>query len=169
MKRTLLIGAGVLLFLVVSALLARFLTVENAERNDDEQLLQAQARGDVNGVLGLIGGCRASPSCVATVSANARNPRLIRAGEVKILQLQSPTAYSLLGSTGKTRLAWTVIGTLPVVQCVTVRRTGNFLTGVHVTLTGISAPIPNEGECTPHHRSREQEEEEQEEQGAAGP
>ena len=67
---------------------------------------------------------------------------------MKILQLESTTAYSLSGATGKTRLAWTVIGTLPVVQCVDVRRTGNFLTGIHVQLLGLSAPIDNEGICT---------------------
>ena len=30
-----------------------------------------------------------------------------------------------------TRLAWTVIGRLPVVQCVQVSRTGNVLAGLH--------------------------------------
>ena len=53
---------------------------------------------------------------------------------MKILSLKSSTAYSLAGATGTTRLAWTVIGKLPVVQCVEVRRTGNALTGHHVTL-----------------------------------
>ena len=66
---------------------------------------------------------------------------------MKILQLESHTAYSLTGATGNTRVAWTVIGTLPVVQCVRVRRSGNFLTGIKVTLVGLSAPIPNEGGC----------------------
>jgi hypothetical protein len=41
-----------------------------------------------------------------------------------------------------------VIGTLPVVQCVDVHRTGNFLTGIHVHLIGLSAPIANNGKCT---------------------
>ena len=86
----------------------------------------------------------ASPSCVAAVRANASNPRLRRSGAVKILQLESPTANALTGATGKTRLAWTVIGKLPVVQCVDVRRTGNFLTGIHVQLIALSAPIGNE-------------------------
>jgi len=135
------------LFLALSGLLARFLSVENAERDDDLALIQAQARGDVGGMLDQLSGCRRRPSCVAEVRANTTNPRLRRSGAVKILQLESATAYSLTGATGKTRLAWTVIGQLPVVQCVEVRRTGNFLKGITVTLLALSAPIPNEGDC----------------------
>ena len=64
-------------------------------------------------------------ACAATVRASA--VRLRRPGAVKILPIKSPTAYSLTGATGTTRVAWTVIGKLPVVQCVVVRRTGNAL------------------------------------------
>jgi hypothetical protein len=138
---------AVLLFLAVSGVLARFLSVENAERDDDEALIQAEVKGDVAAMLAQLTGCRQNPSCVATITANAHNPRLVRGGNPKILQLTSPTAYSLAGATGRTRLAWTVLGTLPVVQCVDVRRTGNFLTGIHVSLLSLSAPIPNEGDC----------------------
>jgi hypothetical protein len=137
----------VLLFLVISGLLARFLSVENDERDADLALIQAQARGDVAGMLAKLSGCRESPSCVARVKEDAANPRLRRAGAVKILSLKSSTAYSLTGATGRTRLAWTVIGKLPVVQCIEVRRTGNPLRGVAVTLLSLSAPIPNEADC----------------------
>jgi hypothetical protein len=136
---------GVLLFLAISGALARFLSVENVERDEDLALIEAQARGDVNGMLDRLEGCRASAACVATAQANARSLR--RAGAVKILSLKSRTAYSLTGSTGKTRLAWTVIGRLPVVQCVEVRRSGSFLEGVKVTLLSLSAPISNEADC----------------------
>ena len=139
--------AAVLFVLVASVLLARFLQVENVERDADLALLQAQARGDAQGMLERLSGCRESPSCVAAVKADAANPRLVRHGEVKILQLQSPTAYSLGGDTGPTRLAWTVIGKLPVVQCIEVHRSGNFFSGVKVSLLRISAPIPNEADC----------------------
>jgi len=141
------IALGVVVFLAISVLLARFLQTENVERDADLALISAQAKGDVQGMLERLSGCRASPGCVTAVKANAADPRLVRKGSVKILQLVSPTAYSLFGATGRTRLAWTVIGTLPVVQCVTVRRTGNFLSGIKVTLTGLSAPIPNEADC----------------------
>jgi hypothetical protein len=142
-----LLAVGVILVLLISGLLARFLSVENVERDADLALIEAEAKGSVSGMLDKLSGCRESPSCVASVRANASNPRLRRAGAVKLLALSSPTAYSLTGATGKTRLAWTVIGTLPVVQCVDVHRSGNFLTGIRVQLIGLSAPIAGEGIC----------------------
>jgi hypothetical protein len=144
-RRAVLIALAVMLFVAISALLARFLTVENSERDKEETLLQAQARGDASAMLAQLEGCRRQPACLATVQANARSLR--RPGAVKILSLKSATAYSLGGSTGTTRLAWTVIGRLPVVQCVKVRRTGSFLSGIEVSLLSISAPIGNEADC----------------------
>jgi hypothetical protein len=145
LRRAAAIAAGLLVFLAISGLLARFLSVENAERGSEAGLLQAQARGDVDGMLARLRGCRERPACVAAVRANAS--RLRRPGAVKILSLKSATAYSLTGATGKTRLAWTVIGRLPVVQCVEVRRTGSFLSGITVALLSISAPIAGEADC----------------------
>jgi hypothetical protein len=147
LRRAILISAAVVLFLAVSALLARFLATENTERNDEAALIQAEARGDVAGMLALLSGCPQNQSCVALIRANASNPRLRRAGAVKILSLKSSTAYALSGTSGKTRVAWTVIGKLPVVQCVEVRRTGNFFRGVTIRLLSLSAPIPNEADC----------------------
>jgi hypothetical protein len=144
-KRIALIASAVVLFLAISALLARFLSTENVERDDLLTLLQAEASGDEQGMLARLSGCRASPVCVASVRRNAAAAR--RSGSVKILSLTSHTAYSLTGATGPTRVAWTVIGHLPTVQCVKVRRTGNFITGVSVALLSLSAPIPNEGDC----------------------
>ena len=138
-------AAGALVFLAVSALLARFLSTENAERDKEATLLQAQARGDVAAMLAELDGCRERPSCVATVRANAM--RLRRPGAVKILSLKSSTAYALTGASGKTRLAWTVIGRLPVVQCVDVHRSGNPVSGIMVSLRSLSAPIANEADC----------------------
>jgi len=154
-----LLALGVILVLAVSAVLARFLSVENAERSDEAALVQAEASGSLAGMLAQLSGCRASPSCVAAAKADASNPRVRRSGAVKILQLESPTAYSPFGATGRTRLAWTVIGSLPVVQCVEVRRTGNFLLGIHVHLLALSAPIPGEGKCRPSTRIEREEEE----------
>jgi hypothetical protein len=136
---------GVLLFVAISGGLARFLSTEGVERDDLAALIDAQARGDVNGMVDKLSGCRAHPSCVASARANA--DRLRRPGAPKILSLKSSTAYSLTGASGTTRLAWTVIGKLPVVQCVDVRRTGNVLTGIEITLLSLSAPISSEGDC----------------------
>lgn len=138
------IGAAVL-FLIISVLLARYLSAENAERNDIAAVLRAQARGDVARELMLLDGCRARPACAATVRRSAS--RLKRPGAIKILSIKSPTAGSLTGATGTSRVAWTVIGKLPVVQCVLVRRTGNALKGLHVALLSLSAPIGNEAAC----------------------
>jgi len=142
-----LLALGVILVLLVSVVLARFLSVENTERDADLALIEAQARGDVAGMLARLQGCAQTPRCLAAVRANAVNPRLLRSGAVKILSLESKTAYALNGASGPTRLAWTVIGKLPVVQCIGVRRSGNPLTGTSVTLTSLSTPIPNEGGC----------------------
>lgn len=144
-RRILLIAIAAVLFLAISAILARFLQVENVERDDEVALLQAQAAGNVAGMLEQLSGCSANQSCVATVRANAASLR--RAGDVKILKLDSPTAYALTGATGRSRVAWTVIGRNPVVQCALVRRTGNVLTGLSVSLLALSTPIPNTGVC----------------------
>lgn len=138
---------AVVFVIVASVVLARFLQTENVERDADLAVLQAQASGDAAGMLSKLSGCADRPSCVATVRANSTNPRLRRNGPVKILLINSDTSYSPFGATGASRVAWTVIGKLPVVQCVQVRRTGNFLTGIHVHLLSISAPIPNEDDC----------------------
>jgi hypothetical protein len=140
-----LIALALALFLTISVLLARFLSTENVERDDVLSVLVAQTSGNAEAMLDKLDGCRSRPACVATVRSNAA--RLRRSGSVKILSLTSHTAYSLSASRGKTRVAWTVIGRLPVVQCVLVRRTGDFLTGMTVALSSISAPIPNEADC----------------------
>jgi hypothetical protein len=135
------------LFLAISAGLARFLTTDNLERERDVALIQAEARGDALRMIELLHGCAKRPSCVATARQNAADPRLRRGGDVKILSLASATANSPTGATGKTRVAWTVLGSTPVVQCVQVRRSGNALTGVDVKLLSLSRPIPNEADC----------------------
>jgi hypothetical protein len=144
-RRVAIVLVGVLAFCAISVLLARYLLTENVERNDIAAVLQAQARGDAARELSLLDGCRAKPSCAATVRASAL--RLRRPGAVKILSIKSPTAGALTDATGTTRVAWTVIGRLPVVQCVVVRRTGNALQGLHVALLSLSAPIGGEAEC----------------------
>lgn len=136
---------GVVLLIVVGGLLARYLAAENTERDDILAVLRAQARGEGARELSLLDGCRAHAGCAAVVRASAA--RLERPGEVKLLSIKSPTAGSLVATTGTTRVAWTVIGRLPVVQCVGVRRTGNALSGIAIVLFSLSAPIGNEADC----------------------
>ena len=57
------------------------------------------------------------------------------------------TAHALSSKSGPTRVVWRAGDGLPTVQCVQVRRTGNVLAGMDVTLTGLSAPIEREASC----------------------
>jgi hypothetical protein len=144
-RRTkLLSAAGVVLFLGISLLLARYLSTENTERDAIYALLRDQARGDVPGMLRRLDGCDAS--CRTAVESNAR--RLKRPGDVKILAYDSSTSYALGGASGPTRVAWTIVNRqLPVVQCVEVQRTGSVLTGRAINLRRLSAPINSTGSC----------------------
>ena len=144
-RRTkLVIAVGVVLFLGVSFVLARYLSTENRERDAVYALLRDQARGDVRGMLSRLHGCDAR--CRAAAEANAR--RLQRPGSVKILSYDSSTAYALGAATGLTRVAWTIVDRqLPVVQCVEVQRTGSLLTGRAINLLRLSAPIDRQGSC----------------------
>ncbi|MBA2637550.1 MAG: hypothetical protein H0U79_04900, partial [Solirubrobacterales bacterium] len=54
---------------------------------------------------------------------------------------------SLGEQAGPTRVVWRVPGRAPVVQCAGVRREGNPLAGVTVTLLTLSAPIGGETGC----------------------
>jgi hypothetical protein len=155
------LAVGLLLCLVVGALLARYLSVENVERHDILVLLQAQARGDAARELELLAGCADKPSCAATVRASAA--KLQRPGAVKLLSVISPTAGSLTSETGTTRVAWTVLGRRPVVQCVRVRHSGDPLSGYTTTLLSLSGPISNEGNCTKPSATEREELEEAEE------
>jgi hypothetical protein len=135
----------VLLFLTISGLLARFFSVESEEREDLVGVLQAEANGNAQAMMRGLSACGESPKCTAAVREDV--VKLRRPGSVKILTLTSHTAYALTGKTAPTRVAWTVIGRLPVVQCVQVKRTGNALTGVSVKLLSIGPQIAGEADC----------------------
>jgi hypothetical protein len=143
--RIALMGVAVLLFAGVSTALARWLSLENAERDAVLAVLRAQARGDATAMLARLHGCGTMPSCVAAVRADAQ--RLRGGGEVKILAYDSTTAYAFTSKTGKTRVAWKLPGRLPDVQCVLVQRSGNAVTGLSVTLRALSEPIPLQSDC----------------------
>jgi hypothetical protein len=140
------LAVGLVAFLALSFLLARWLTTENRERNAVYALLRDQARGDAPAMLERLDGCAADPRCAAAVRRNA--DRLRRPGEVKILAYESATAYALGSAEGLTRVAWTVVDEgLPVVQCVDVRRGGTVLAGRAVTLRRLSPPIGRQSSC----------------------
>jgi hypothetical protein len=143
-RRLPLIVAGVIVFLAVSFLLARWLTTENRERDAIYALLVDEARGDANAMRARLTGCEGR--CAVTVAANAR--RLRTPGTPKILRLDSGTSYALGSASGITRVAWTIVNRrLPVVQCVDVERAGSALSGRRLVLRSISAPIGGEDAC----------------------
>jgi hypothetical protein len=137
---------GIAAFLLISFGVARWLTSEGSERNAILALLDDQARGDVTAVLARLPGCAQDPACAD--QARRAVARTKRPGDVKILNLTSPTSYALGDDAGRTRVAWAVVGEgNPVVQCVTVHREGNALFGRKIVLQRISLPIAGEGAC----------------------
>ena len=72
--------------------------------------------------------------------------KLRRDGAVQILNYQPSARLALTRKLGTARVAWRAGTTLPVVQCVRVRREGP-LTGGAVELLSISAPIGGEAAC----------------------
>lgn len=144
-RRRLWIAAAVVVFLGISLELARWLTVENAERTAIVKLLTAQARGDRAAMAAALHECTAA--CMADVAFDATALR--RRGTVEILAYQSQTAYALSSATGFTRVAWkSSKARLPVVQCVAVARSGNVISGITVRLLRVSRPLhPTTADC----------------------
>ena len=143
-----LIAVAVIVFLVLSALLARGLSVGGAEDSAITDLVKAEARGDAGGVVGLIDGCRGAAGCRARAAANAQ--ALKRSGTVSIIQIQPSSGFSLTSTVGTARVAWLVGSSLPRVQCVRVRRAGNLLGGFTVKLLRVSVRIKSDHACPAH-------------------
>jgi hypothetical protein len=137
-------GFGLFVFLGLSFLLARGLAGAGAERGKVLELLEAQARGDARAVLDQLPACRAEPACARVTEQ--RTAELQRPGEVEILNYEPSTRLSLTRRTGSARVAWRAGESLPVVQCVRVRREGP-LTGGGVALLALSQPIALDGSC----------------------
>ncbi len=140
-----LIGVGIVLFVAISALLARVFSVDGAERSAITSLIQAEARGDSGAMLADLKDCATQPACRTRVAANAAALR--HSGEVTILQLTPSAGFSLTSTTGTARVAWRVGSELPIVQCVRVRRAGNVLSGLHVQLLVLSRRIQSDADC----------------------
>jgi len=133
-------------FILVSFLVARWLTAENRERTAVIDLLRAQTGGDAASMLAILEGCTDDDRCRAEVD---RNARLLRSpGRVRVLRLDSSTAHALLAERGPTRVAWDVGGTsLPVVQCIDVERRGVPLLGGEIVLRAIGPKISGSAAC----------------------
>lgn len=144
-----LIVLGVVIFAVISALLARVLSLDGAERAAITSLVQAEARGDARAMVAQIDGCSHEPACRRRVARDA--VALARPGAVSILELDQSAGFSLTSTVGTARVAWRAGNALPVVQCVRVRRAGNVLSGFHVRLLVLSARIRTDADCPPRY------------------
>jgi hypothetical protein len=89
--------------------------------------------------------CTESAACRARVADDAGALR--HRGTVAIIQIQPSAGFSLRGTVGVARVAWNAGGSLPIVQCVRVRRAGNALSGLHVELLELSRRIRSDADC----------------------
>ena len=147
MRRTYLalIALGIIVFLAISALLARVFSVDGAERAAITAFVKAEARGDRAGALARIEGCSANTACRAAIGQDVATLR--RAGSVSIIQIQPSAGFSLGSTLGTARVAWNAGFSLPIVQCVRVRRAGNALTGLRVELLAVTPRIKSNADC----------------------
>lgn len=139
------IAFAVLAFLVVSFVLARILTAGNVERGAAIDIVRDEADGQTGAVVAAVDGCADDPACrtrVARVVDRVRRP-----GKVEILQVDGTGGFVPFGRTTVARVAWRAGESLPVVQCLTLRRTGDPLTGFDVAVTAVSPPIGRETSC----------------------
>jgi hypothetical protein len=140
-----LVALGVVIFIAVSFALARVFGANGAEQSAITGLVKAEAVGDQAGMLARITGCSASSLCRARVAEDAAG--LKRAGAVSIIELSPSTGFSFGGMTGTARVAWSAGSSLPIVQCVKVRRAGNIVDGLTVQLLEISRRIKSNADC----------------------
>jgi hypothetical protein len=147
MRRTYIAIAALaaVVFLAVSAMLARVWSADGAESTAVTGLIQAEARGDANAMITRLTGCASNPSCRAGVAQDAVHLR--GPGSVSILEDQPSTGFSLVGTVGVARVAWKTPASLPIVQCVRVKRAGDALSGLHVELLAISPQIKSNRDC----------------------
>ncbi|HWE12605.1 MAG TPA: hypothetical protein VG365_03785 [Solirubrobacteraceae bacterium] len=141
------IGLAVVLFVVISGLLARAIGVGDAQNAAITELVRAEVRGDAHGVISLISGCKQSAACRARAAQLAAALR--RPGSLSILQVQPSTNVAVTGSVGTARVAWLAGSSLPRVQCVRVRNAGNVLAGFTIEILQVSPKLAVSGASCP--------------------
>jgi len=137
----------VILFLVISFFLARWLTADNRERSYVTDLLTHQADGDAQAMLAMMPSCATDAACRRRTEALAR--RFAGGQRVDIVRYDSSTARALGSEQGPTRVAWQDGGPTSRVwvQCVQVTRSGLAFLGGNVEIDSIGAPIDGEASC----------------------
>jgi hypothetical protein len=132
-------------FVAISAILARAFSADGAERAAVTALVKAEAHGDVSAAVRQVQACGSSPSCRARVSRTVTAVK--RPGGIQILQLTPSTSFSLGGTLGNARVAYRVGNSLPIVQCVRVRRAGNVISGLRIELLSVTTPLSADAAC----------------------
>jgi hypothetical protein len=135
----------VILFLLISGLLARAFSIDGAERSAITSLVQAEAGANQAGMVRLLRNCSQTPSCRERVTQNTS--RLAHPGHVLIVQINPSAGFSLGSTLGTARVVWRAGSELPVTQCVRVRRAGNVISGLNVELLNISPRIKTSDDC----------------------
>ena len=146
-RRLYLVGIllALLVFLAISVVLARVFSIDGTEQTAITLLVKDEAAGNGSAMIGRIKSCRTSAACRARVATDAAALR--RSGTISILQLNPSAGFSLTGTVGTARVAWRAGSSLPVVQCVRVRRAGDALTGFQVELLKLSRRIASDSNC----------------------
>jgi hypothetical protein len=139
------IAVAVIVFLAISVLLARVYSANSAEQAAITTLVKDEARGEATAIVNDIAGCQAAASCRGRADELAK--ALAHPGAVSIIQLQPSTNFSVADTLGTARVAWNVGSSLPIVQCVRVRRAGNAISGLTVQLLEVSRRIPSDSAC----------------------
>lgn len=143
--RLLLIALAVLVFVAMSALLARALSIDGAERSAITQLVTYEAHGDAAAMVRLIMYCGRHQACRIQVAQNAS--RLKHPGRIVVAEVNPSAGFSLTSTLGTARVVWRAGSQLPVTQCVRVRRAGNVISGLHIELLSISHRIKTSSGC----------------------
>jgi hypothetical protein len=141
----LLIGLGVVVFLAISALLARAFSVGGAEEATITDLVREEASGRAGQIEAIINGCRTDPACRSRVAQDVAALR--RAGGVQIIQVTPSAGFSLGPTVGTARVAWLVGSSKPIVQCLRVRRDGDVLQGFRIEVLKLSPRIRSDADC----------------------
>ena len=140
-----LLAAAVAVFVVLSLVIARVLTIGNAERDAVYRLVRAEAAGDQAAVLSRVHRCAGDAACVARVRRTIA--RVQSPGTAKLLRFDGPGGIAVTGRSGSARVAWKVGAALPVVQCVRLRTTGDPVGGYTVRITRVDEPTALDEPC----------------------
>lgn len=137
--------AAAAVFVIFCLVIARVLTIGNAERDAVYRLVRAEAAGDQAAALSRVSGCAGDAACVQRLRRTIA--RVQHPGAAKLLRFDGPGGLALTGRSGPARVAWKVGSALPVVQCVRLRTTGNPVRGYSVRITGVDEPTALDEPC----------------------